>query len=116
MMSADLPVGGEAAHSPPAAAPVFRARGAGKQFGGERNSAPMRALEPFDLDVLPGEFVTLIGPSGCGKSTLLRLLAGLAAPSEGELRWWGGGCDAVGAAGSRIRTTHVMTVTYMTNA
>ena len=32
-----------------------------------------------------GEFVTIIGPSGCGKSTMLNLLAGLLAPSEGEI-------------------------------
>ncbi|OWT77611.1 sulfonate ABC transporter ATP-binding protein [Achromobacter sp. HZ28] len=34
-------------------------------------------LSGLDLQVRPGEFVTLIGPSGCGKSTLLRLIAGL---------------------------------------
>lgn len=101
-MSANLPVRGEAALFPPASTPVFRARGAGKQFGGDRKSAPMRALDPFDLDVRQGEFVTLIGASGCGKSTLLRMLAGLTAPSEGALRWWGGGFDAVGAAGRRL--------------
>ena len=102
-MNAPVPSGGDAAHLPSATAPaVFRARGAGKQFGGGRDSAPLRALEPIDLEVRQGEFVTLIGPSGCGKSTLLRLLAGLAAPSEGELHWWGGGFDAVGATGRRL--------------
>jgi len=34
-----------------------------------------RALGKIDLNVAPGEFVSLIGPSGCGKSTLLRLVA-----------------------------------------
>jgi NitT/TauT family transport system ATP-binding protein len=44
-----------------------------------------RALEPVDLLLREGEFVTIIGPSGCGKSTLLRLIAGLAAPTQGDI-------------------------------
>ncbi|MGW0874340.1 ABC transporter ATP-binding protein [Streptomyces sp. NPDC002740] len=35
------------------------------------------ALADVDLDVAPGEILTVVGPSGCGKSTLLRTLAGL---------------------------------------
>lgn len=46
-----------------------------------------RALEPIDLAIEEGSFVSLVGPSGCGKSTLLRLVAGLAAPSAGTVRW-----------------------------
>ena len=37
------------------------------------------ALEDIDLDIQPGEFVSLIGPSGCGKSTLLRIVGDLIA-------------------------------------
>ncbi|NGM83188.1 ABC transporter ATP-binding protein [Paenibacillus sp. 7124] len=43
------------------------------------------ALKDVDLNVRPGEFLTIVGPSGCGKSTLLDLIAGLALPTEGEL-------------------------------
>lgn len=43
------------------------------------------ALEPSDLQVRPGEFITLVGASGCGKSTLLRLLGGLEEPSGGSI-------------------------------
>jgi sulfonate transport system ATP-binding protein len=42
-------------------------------------------LHRIDLDVQPGEFVTIIGKSGSGKSTLLRLIAGLDTPTAGEV-------------------------------
>ncbi len=44
------------------------------------------ALHGMDLEVLEGEFVSLVGPSGCGKSTILRLVAGLLEPTEGHLK------------------------------
>jgi len=43
------------------------------------------ALDHVDLDIGLGEFVSVVGPSGCGKSTLLTLVAGLDAPSSGEI-------------------------------
>jgi len=43
------------------------------------------ALGPFNLEIAAGEIVALVGPSGCGKSTALRLLAGLEAPTRGEV-------------------------------
>jgi NitT/TauT family transport system ATP-binding protein len=61
-----------------------------------------RALDPIDLAVREGEFVTLLGPSGCGKSTLLRIMAGLVAPSSGRLAWWGGGSGRMDEAGRRL--------------
>ncbi len=42
------------------------------------------ALDPIDLKIQTGEFVSLIGHSGCGKSTLLNLVAGLLLPTEGD--------------------------------
>jgi NitT/TauT family transport system ATP-binding protein len=47
------------------------------------------ALRSIDLDVAPGEFVSLIGPSGCGKSTLLRLIADLESPTTGDIEVFG---------------------------
>jgi len=46
---------------------------------------PFVALRDINLDVMRGEFVTLIGHSGCGKSTLLNLVAGLTTPTSGLL-------------------------------
>lgn len=55
-----------------------------------------RALAGLDLDVEAGDFLTLLGPSGCGKSTALRLIAGLAEPSGGRVRWQSGARPDVG--------------------
>jgi NitT/TauT family transport system ATP-binding protein len=46
----------------------------------------VRALDTINLDIYPGEFVSLLGPSGCGKSTLLRLIGDLIAPSSGAVQ------------------------------
>jgi ABC-type multidrug transport system ATPase subunit len=59
---------------------VIRARGLSKRFDAKR------VLAGLDLDVESGDFLLVTGPNGSGKTTLLRLLAGLAAPSRGELQ------------------------------
>jgi NitT/TauT family transport system ATP-binding protein len=68
--------------APVSALPIVSLRGVGKTFA---NS--VTALDGFDLDVRPGEFLTLLGPSGCGKSTVLRIVAGLSAVSRGSVEW-----------------------------
>lgn len=55
------------------------ARGLRKRYGS------VRALDDVDLEVRPGEFLTLLGPSGSGKTTLLMVLAGFIRPDQGSL-------------------------------
>lgn len=50
-----------------------------KQYG------EFHALGPIDLDIKPGEFVSMIGPSGCGKSTTLLLASGLEPLTSGSI-------------------------------
>lgn len=54
-------------------------RGVSKSFGA------LPVVEPLDLDLEPGSFLSLVGPSGCGKSTLLRLIAGLERATSGTV-------------------------------
>jgi NitT/TauT family transport system ATP-binding protein len=53
------------------------------------SSGPIVALEPLDLVIARGSFVTLLGPSGCGKSTLLRIIAGLSPADAGTISIFG---------------------------
>jgi NitT/TauT family transport system ATP-binding protein len=60
---------------------VVRLEDVTKQFG----KGGVTALQEVDLEIRPGEFVSLIGPSGCGKSTLLRVVGDLIQPSSGTV-------------------------------
>ncbi len=59
------------------------ARGMAKVYGSGEGAH--HALGPIDLDIRPGEFVSLIGPSGCGKSTTMLLVSGLEPVSAGTV-------------------------------
>jgi sulfonate transport system ATP-binding protein len=48
------------------------------------------ALHEVSFGIDRGEFVSIVGPSGCGKSTLLKIMAGIDAPTSGEVRFQGG--------------------------
>ena len=51
----------------------------------QSGSQPLTILHPLDYTIASGEFVAIVGPSGSGKSTLLGLLAGLDAPTTGQI-------------------------------
>ena len=48
-------------------------------------SEPLTILHPLSLQVAQGQFLSIVGPSGSGKSTLLGLIAGLDAPTSGDV-------------------------------
>ncbi|WP_194833523.1 nitrate/sulfonate/bicarbonate ABC transporter ATP-binding protein [Nocardia sp. XZ_19_369] len=62
--------------------------GVGKRFIGAAGDE-LRVLDGIDLQLRSGEIVALLGRSGSGKSTLLRIIAGLIAPSDGEVTYRG---------------------------
>jgi len=62
---------------------MIQLRGVSKTvMSGER---PLTILHPLDLTIRSGQFLAVLGPSGSGKSTLLGLVAGLDAPTSGEI-------------------------------
>ncbi len=60
-----------------------------KRFGA------VTAVDALNLQVHPGEFLSLLGPSGCGKTTTLRMLAGFEDPDEGQIRISGSAVQGV---------------------
>jgi NitT/TauT family transport system ATP-binding protein len=59
--------------------------GLSKTYRTDDGQPAYEALKGVDLDVRPGEFVSLIGPSGCGKTTLLKIVDGLISYDEGQV-------------------------------
>jgi putative ABC transport system ATP-binding protein len=64
--------------------PIIEVRDLKKSF--HVGDVEVRALRGVDMDIAPGEFVSIIGPSGSGKSTLFNILGGLTPPTSGTIR------------------------------
>ncbi len=77
--------------------PSLRIEGVTKSYT-PGDGTSLVALGPIDLAMGEGEFVSIVGPSGCGKSSLLRIVAGLEAPTEGQVVF-----DGVPVAGPSSR-------------
>jgi putative spermidine/putrescine transport system ATP-binding protein len=73
--------------SPPRPAPTSAGNGALVRFVGVHKTydGVNRVVDRLDLDIVRGEFLTLLGPSGSGKTTTLMLLAGFETPTAGEI-------------------------------
>lgn len=83
----------------PTGSAIMELAGADKTYQ-TRDRKGMVALTPTNLTVQAGEFLAIVGPSGCGKTTLLNMMAGLIAPTAGEIRF-------PGAIGARPRVGFV---------
>ncbi|MET4213849.1 ABC transporter ATP-binding protein [Bradyrhizobium sp. LA2.1] len=60
-----------------------------------KNFESTNVIRNLSLDIISGEFLTLLGPSGCGKSTLMRIIAGLELQDEGSIAIGGRAVDGL---------------------
>lgn len=86
-----------------------RLQGVSKIYLDPKTNKPFRAVDSIDLDIKPGDFVTLLGPSGCGKTTTLRMIAGFESPDEGEIYL---GDEAINALPPNKRDTAMVFQSY----
>src|SRR5690242_12489604 len=87
-------------------APIISARNLRKVY--RVGEVDVHALRGVDLDIAPGEFVSIVGPSGSGKSTLFHILGGLTPPTSGSVHIAGQDLLGLSEAGrTELRKTTV---------
>lgn len=68
-----------------------------------------QASHSINVDIQQGQVVTIVGPSGCGKSTLLNMVAGLFAPTEGQVLYSGQSVKGInGRTGYMTQSDHLL--------
>jgi spermidine/putrescine ABC transporter ATP-binding subunit len=77
---------------------LLEIRAVSKRFG------PREVLKALSLEIVSGEFLTLLGESGSGKTTLLRLIAGFEQPTVGEIWMHGTRLDTLPPYSRRVNT------------
>ena len=82
--------------------PVLSLKNIHKAFGG------VVAIENFSLDLNAGEIVALVGDNGAGKSTLIKIVSGVHAPSDGEMKLDGEAVTFADASTARSRGIEVV--------
>jgi spermidine/putrescine transport system ATP-binding protein len=87
-----------AANASPSARALLEVREIAKRFG------PREVLKNISLQIVSGEFLTLLGESGSGKTTLLRLIAGFEEPTTGEIWMSGTRLDTLPPYRRRVNT------------
>jgi NitT/TauT family transport system ATP-binding protein len=63
----------------------LRATDVGMEYVRRRDGSKLVAVESLNVQILEGEFLSIVGPSGCGKSTFLKVVAGLVRPTSGTV-------------------------------
>ncbi len=82
--------------------PIIQFQQAGKQYNGNY------VLQPLTLDIMPGEFISLVGSSGGGKTTMLKLINGLLLPDTGNVMVMGQDTKAVDLIALRRQIGYVI--------
>src|SRR5216684_3681546 len=68
----------------------------------DKSFGPLRLFEGLSLACPDHKYLCLLGPSGCGKTTLMRIVAGLAAPDEGDVLIGGARVNDLPPAGRNV--------------
>jgi spermidine/putrescine transport system ATP-binding protein len=93
----------------PAGTPAVSIDGVTKRFPGPKGGEAVTAVDRLSLDIVDGEFFSLLGPSGCGKTTTLRMIGGFEYPTSGSIRIFG---DEVGLLPPNRRPVNTVFQSY----